>query len=486
MTIERGLTCVLVGASGDLARRKVVPAFFSLYAQRLIPEDLVIIGIARSPLSTESFREMLGHDLTCRYTPKEHCAEVQAQFLRRCWYVQGSYDNRESFLDVFQVIREVERPGSNRIYYLAVPPFLCVPVARALAGAGLVPCGPEGIPWTRLVIEKPFGSDRATFDTLTDELSRVFYERQIYRMDHYLGKEVVQNLHVLRLANRIFDVLWSRDHVRWVHISWKEEAGIGRRGGYFDRYGIIRDVVQNHLLQILALTAMDPPEALTPSALQTAKVQVLRRVLPARRDRTVLGQYTRGAIRGESVPAYVEEPSVSPGSRTATYVATVLEIQTVRWEGVPFLLTAGKAMNGSHTEVRIRFRESNHAGLWRGELGRWGNELRIRIQPDEAIDLSVLTRVPGYKEKIECRQLDLRYREAFSEVIPEAYESLLLDVIDGNQSLFPGREEVAASWDCFSSLLEQIEREHVIPLTYEAGSGGPPAATELAERFGIA
>ena len=470
------LSIVVVGGSGDLARRKIYPALFALYCQGYLPAEFQVFGFARREFTAEAFRQSVAERLTCRYVPGEACAERMAEFVARCHYCRGQYDARDSFLDLYQRMRALERsPEASRLFYMAIPPSVFLDVARAMAGAGLVNCG-AGEPWSRVVVEKPFGYDRPSSDRLTRELAQVFDEDQTYRIDHYLGKELIQNLMVLRFANRVFEPLWSREHIQAVHIDWKETDGVGARGGYFDASGIIRDVVQNHLTQVLALVAMERPADGQATAIRNEKIRVLRAVKPLRLERLILGQYRSTARDDIRLPAYTEEPSVPPDSRTPTYAAAFLQIDNDRWRGVPFLITAGKAMDASLSEVRIHFRDQT-AGIFSTDSGRLAaNQLVIRIQPDEDLYLQIVNKEPGLAMKLVETRLDLRYKSVFAQPIPDAYECLLLDVIRGDRSLFISADELAASWDLYTPVLHRIDSERTIPEPYDSGSAGPAHA----------
>ena len=473
------LSIVVVGASGDLARRKIFPALFALYCQDYLPERFHVFGFARSELSDEEFRTRIGQNLSCRYSPGETCDQRMDEFLARCRYVQGAYGSRDSFLDLFKIMRSAEGASpADRIYYLAVPASVFKDVAGAIGDAGLM-SGGSTAPWSRVVIEKPFGRDRQTSDELARCMSQVFTEDQTYRIDHYLGKEVIQNLLVLRFANIVFEPLWNRDFIDSVHIVWKENLGLEGRGGYFDQYGIIRDVMQNHLLQILALTAMEPPERLDPDHIAVEKTRVLRCIPPIQRGHVVLGQYQASERNGRRFPAYTDDPGVPDDSVAPTFAAARLRINSPRWKGVPFLMSAGKGLDARMTEVRVHFQDV--PGNMFCELGQCpqANELVIRVQPDEAISLSLTNKVPGPEIVLQPRDIDLQYKDAFSELIPDAYERLLLDVIQGDQSLFIHSDELAAAWDVFTPVLHQIERDAVLPEAYEFGSGGPESAATL-------
>ena len=414
--------------------------------------------------------------LTCRYTPGESCAQLMDDSSAGARYVSGSYDSRDSFLDLYQLMREAEgEGGANRFYYLAIPPSVFLDVARAIGDAGLVSCG-TAEPWSRVVIEKPFGRDRASSDQLTRGLAQVFTEDQTYRIDHYLGKEVIQNLLVLRFANVVFEPLWNHRFIRTDRNTWKENIGLEGRGGYFDQYGIIRDVMQNHLMQILALVAMEPPIRLDSADIAAEKVKVLRCVPPLSIEDMVLGQYRESVREGRRSPAYVEDPGVPDASITPTFAATKLQIDTPRWQGVPFSISAGKGVEARMTEIRVQFQDVP-SNMFCGPGGcPDANQLTIRVQPDEAIYLSLVNKVPGMGMQLTTRNLDLQYREAFSELIPDAYESLLLDVIEGDRSLFIRSDELEAAWDIFTPVLHEIEERQVVPEEYDFGSPGPAAA----------
>ena len=483
---ESPLTIVVIGASGDLARKRVFPALFALYCQELLPEQFHVVGLARTPMTPEQFRERAVEHLTCRYTPEQHCGERMNEFLARCSYVAGQYDSIDSFVDLYAAMKEQEGTGgdANRIYYMAIPPFLFLPVARAIGDAGLVSCA-TGAPWSRVVIEKPFGSDRESSDKLVACMAQVFTEEQTFRIDHYLGKEVIQNLLVLRFANQIFAPMWNNTCISAVEISWREDIGVGDRGGYFDKYGIIRDVIQNHLLQILALVAMEQPESLSAHHVRNEKVRVLRNVATLPLGDLVLGQYGPGTLKGVDQRGYLEEGSVPEGSRTPTFAAAVLHVGTSRWQGVPFLVRAGKGLDARMTEIRIRFKPiaKNLFGDAMDALP--SNELVVRVQPDEAISFRIVNKAPGLKMKLVETELDLQYKSKFRAAIPDAYESLLLDVIRGDKGLFIRSDELAAAWDIFTPVLHEIERRAVQPRLYPFGSEGPGEAVDLARRSGV-
>lgn len=464
------LGIVIVGASGDLAQRKIIPALFALYCQGYLPADFHVYGMARSPMSHEQFRARIAEHLTCRYSPGESCAEKTAEFLRRCYYSAGKYGAVDTYLDLFQLMSGIEgRADANRLFYMAVPPTVFLEVARALGNSGMVACGSRK-EWSRVVIEKPFGRDRASSDYLVQEMNRVFAEESTFRIDHYLGKEIVQNLMVLRFANLVFDPIWNRNYVESIRISWKESMGVGNRGGYFDEFGIVRDVMQNHLLQILALLTMEKPAGYSAGAVRDEKVRLLRCIPPVLMDEMFVGQYA-GSERGGV--AYTREPGVPADSLTPTYASAVLHIRNARWDGVPVYIEAGKGVEQRINEVRMRFRSlpDNIFGAAMG--GVTSNEMIIRIQPDEAITLRIMNKAPGLDLVLQQTELNLRYQTAFTETIPDAYECLLLDVIQGDRNLFIRADELAAAWDIFTPVLKRIEEEKVKPALYPFGSTGP-------------
>jgi glucose-6-phosphate 1-dehydrogenase len=475
----------VIGASGDLSRKKVFPALFALYCQKLLPKDFHIVGFSRSRMDGEAFRESIARNLTCRYTPEESCAEKMDRFLARCFYLSGDYDSRDSFEELGKLLTGLEKGiPTNRLFYMAIPPFLFLGVSHALKEAGLV-SPPNSHPGSRAVIEKPFGTDRSSSDDLVRAMGEVFSEDQIFRIDHYLGKEVIQNLLILRFANLIFDPIWTRESIDNVQISWMEDLGTEGRAGYFDQYGIVRDVMQNHLLQMLALIAMEQPVSLSPKDIRDEKVKVLRSVLPLRLEDMAFGQYTRGVYRGGNFQGYLEEEGVPAGSRTPTFAAAALQIRNRRWDGVPFLMRAGKGLDRRLTEIRIQFRQvpGNLFAQKCGMLSR--NELHIRVQPDEGIAFEIMNKVPGLEMKFKETQLDLRYHSSFEGTIPDAYECLLLDVLENDQSLFIREDELAAAWDVFTPALRQYDRGTLVPENYPFGSSGPSSVIRLAEEAGV-
>lgn len=494
--MSHALTILVVGATGDLARRKLFPALFACFARGHLPPDVRFVGLARTPLDDAAFRLRLADVLKCEEIETDACSLHASEFLRRCHYCRCAYDSATDLAAVETRLLGLEgSTRANRVIYLAVPPFVFGPAVRVMAQTGFLRRGHQE-PWTRLVVEKPFGSDRASYDALHRVLSGVCTEEQTFRIDHYLGKEVVQNLLVLRFANTVFEPLWCRTHVSHVHISWSEIQGVAGRAGYFDQYGIIRDVMQNHLMQIMSLLTMECPARLDAEAIRDAKVAVLRRIVPLELDDLVVGQYGLGGPASVTAaePAlaprgYLQEDGVPPDSRTPTYAAAVLRVDTPRWQGVPFLLTAGKGVCHDRTEVRMHFRDE--ATLFNSAISDLPcyaetNELIIRVQPDEKLALRIVSKVPGVGMKLGTTELDLRFRERYpGHRIADAYENLLLDVIRGDRSLFIRSDELEAAWDIFTPVLQQLDQQQSQPQPYAIGSSGPAALEALGMRHGI-
>jgi glucose-6-phosphate 1-dehydrogenase len=456
------LEIIIVGASGDLTRKKLIPALFTLYSTGLLPEEFSLYGIARSALDDEAFRDRVQGTLTCRFDLADSvkdCDTLAEEFLSRCFYNSGSYDSVDDFRTLNYRLKDRYKGPSNRLVYMAVPPDIFGIAAGTVQSSGLLDTSAPY--WSRIILEKPFGRDSESSAYLSSHIAGLFPEEKIYRIDHYLGKEVIQNLLILRFANLIFEPFWNNKFIERVSISFTEDSGIEGRGGYFDGIGIIRDVIQNHLLQIMALMAMDEPVSLQPRHIADAKTRLLDSIRPPTLKDTVLGRYE----------GYLDEKGVSPDSRTETYACTMLCVENSRWYGVPFELSAGKALNSRMTEIRVYFKDQEFSVFRNGGFDT--NMLVIRIQPDEAIELYLNNKVPGLTREIRRVKLDMLYREAFNIDLPEAYERLLLDVIRGDKSLFIHPSELEASWRVVTPLLKEIEKAGAVPLSYPKGSSGP-------------
>ena len=466
------LNIVVIGASGDLAGKKIFPALFALYCQNFLPKQFSIFGFARSDFGDDAFRTYITQHLTCRYTPGQQCSEKMNDFLAHCHYMSGSYDSADSYSSLHNAIhRDDEEEKVNHIVYLAIPPFLVPSIVKAMNDSKLLSFQRKDS-WSRVIIEKPFGKDRESSDKLNNQLLQVLSEDQIYRIDHYLGKEVIQNLLVLRFANILFEPLWNRKFIKEVHISWKEDIGVEGREKYFDEYGIICDVMQNHLVQIMALIAMEPPKQLIADNIVEEKVNVLKSVAPATIDKMRVGQYKKTTKGDHLINGYLDNDLIPRDSLTPTFASATLNIENERWKDVPFILSAGKGLDTRMTEIRIKFKEVSENIFCKSGKCPSSNELVIRVQPDEALHLKIVNKLPGMELDIVNRNLDLQYKTAFDGVIPEAYESLLLDVIKGDKSLFIRNDELEAAWDIFSPALNEMAKNKIKPIQYEFGSHG--------------
>ncbi|KAF8072377.1 G6PD2 [Scenedesmus sp. PABB004] len=478
---QSSLSVVVLGASGDLAKKKIFPALFSLFYEGLLPQDFQVFGYARSKMSDAEFRELIAGTLTCRVNARERCAEAQARFLERCFYQAGPYDAPEGFTSLSARLDALEavRPRANRMFFLSIPPNVFLAATGNAADHARSRSG-----WTRVIVEKPFGRDAASSAALGRGLAAHLEEDQIYRIDHYLGKELIENLTVLRFSNRVFEPLWSRQYIRNVQIIFSEDFGTEGRGGYFDRYGIIRDVIQNHLLQIVALFAMEQPVSLDAEDIRNEKVKVLRSMKVVGREDVVLGQYRARGRR----PGYLDDDTVPKGSLTPTFAAVSMFIANGRWDGVPFLLKAGKALHKRCAEIRVQFR-AVPGNLYRDKAGSDPdaacNELVIRIQPKEAIYLKINNKVPGLGLRLDQTRLDLQYREQYEGELPDAYERLLLDVVNGDKRLFIRADELEAAWALYTPVLHELEAAGVAPELYPYGSRGPLGAHYLAAKHSV-
>jgi len=483
------LSFVVFGASGDLAKKKIYPALFALYFEGRLPENFMIYGYARSSMTTDEFRDKIAASLTCRIDWEKaggsSCAQKTEEFFSRCVYVPGQYDDAKDFKSLNALMTENEREAKKvkRVFYLSIPPSIFVPVAQNAARECQSKTGD-----TRVIVEKPFGRDLQSSRELTAALASELSEEQTYRIDHYLGKELIENLTVLRFSNIMFQPLWNRNYIRNVQINFSENFGTEGRGGYFDNYGIIRDIMQNHLLQILALFAMEEPASLDAEDIRNEKVKVIRSMRPIEIENVALGQYKGRDTESKKYPAYLDDETVPKGSLCPTFAAMALFIDNARWDGVPFLLKAGKALHKRQAEIRVQFRHApgNLYGERQGRVEHVTNELVIRIQPDEAIYLRINNKVPGLGQRLDQTLLDLQYKNAYGQVeLPDAYERLILDVINGDKRLFIRNDELEAAWKLFTPLLDTIEEQRIAPELYPYGSRGPIGAHYLASRYNV-
>ena len=459
-------------------RRKLLPAIYHLVDSKIMTKDqCVILGVSRSSdMNNASYRQWAQDALE---GADDFTMDDAGPWCNKCMHYQSIGDSEpEDFERLAKRILELEKendlPG-NRVFYLALPPVAFAPTAKGLGNVGLN----KSNGWTRLVIEKPFGRDLESAEDLNNTIHEHFSESQIYRIDHYLGKETVQNLLVFRFANAIFESLWNRNHIDSVQITVAEDLGVGRRGDYYDKSGALRDMVQNHLTQLITLVGMEIPPAFTADAIRAEKVKVLQSIPKIDREDIVLGQYTAGEIAGEAVPGYLDEPNVPDDSKTETFVAMRLEISNWRWQGVPFYLRTGKRLPERRTQILVRFHRppvSIFNPYDRCNVS--SNSLILTLQPNEGVDLQFEVKSPGEPLTMQTHDLGFRYGDVF-EPLPDAYRTLLLDIIQGDQTLFVHSNEVEASWKLYTPIIESELPVH----KYTAGSWGPEKALKVPRNY---
>ncbi|GAB2872245.1 glucose-6-phosphate dehydrogenase [Streptomyces mayteni] len=477
---------VIFGVTGDLSRKKLMPAVYDLSNRGLLPPGFSLVGFARRDWANEDFAEVV-HDSVSQYSRTPFREEVWRQLAEGMRFVPGVFDDDDAFVSLRDTIERLDKErgtGGNFAFYLSVPPKYFPQVVRQLRTSGLSEA-PNGS-WRRAVIEKPFGHDLASARELNAVVHEVFAPHEVFRIDHYLGKETVQNILALRFANTMFEPIWNRSYVDHVQITMAEDIGIGGRAGYYDGIGSARDVLQNHLLQLLALTAMEEPSSFEADALVTEKLKVLEALrLPRDLGRhTVRGQYTGGWQGGQKVLGYLEEEGIDAESTTDTYAAVRLEIDNRRWAGVPFYLRTGKRLGRRVTEIAVVFQRAPYSPFDTTETQELGhNALVIRVQPDEGVTVRFGSKVPGTQMEIRDVTMDFAYGESFTESSPEAYERLLLDVLLGDANLFPRHQEVERSWEILDPVEEYWAR-HGRPEPYTAGTWGPDEADRMLSRDG--
>ena len=477
---------VIFGATGDLTWRKLFPSLFSLYCNELLPENICIVGASRSELTQDGFRESMRRSVEKEPGIKppgwDHLSE-------RIFFHQVAHDDQESFSRLRSFLDELDSAFAtrgNRIFYLAVPPTAYPAIARHLDRVGLAREDPEGTSWVRFVVEKPFGHDLESARELDRALHESFAENQIFRIDHYLAKETVQNILMLRFANSIFEPIWNRRYIDSVTITAAEKLGVEHRAGYYERYGVLRDMFQNHMMQLLALCAMEPPSIFEAERVRDEKTKVYRCLRPfptsELNSSLVLGQYGPGLINGGKIPGYREEPGVDPQSLTPTFASLKVFLDNWRWQGVPFYLTSGKRLAEKRTEIKVQFKHVP-SSMFRGVLGEdiSANRLTLGIQPREEIHLSFQTKVPGPKVCLRTVRMHFDYNQGFIGPVLDDYDKVLLDCLLGDQTLFWRQDGVELCWGFLTPILIECDcpdsgkRLH----RYEAGSWGPEAVKSL-------
>ena len=481
--------CVMVifGASGDLTKRKLIPALYNLAKDNLLSKEFAVVGVARNEMSSEQFRDMISKEIGDFATTKVD-PDLWHWFARRIYYISGDFDDPKVYEELARVLGDVDKEHGTRgnyFYYLATAPSFFATVVKQLGAANLVS---EERGWRRVIIEKPFGRDYESARSLNKEIRQVLDEKQIYRIDHYLGKETVQNILVFRFANGIFEPIWNRRYIDHIQITVAETVGVEQRGSYYDKAGTLRDMVPNHIFQLISLTAMEPPVSFDADVVRDEQTKILRALQPMTDEevlvRTVRGQYGEGVVNGTKVAAYRDEPMVAPDSRTETFVAMKLFIDNWRWADVPFYLRTGKALPRRTTEIVIQFKRAPFVLFRRTAVNRLEpNRLILHLQPDEGISLSFGAKIPGPVVQIGGVDMNFNYTDYFNATPQTGYERLLYDCMLGDATLFQRSDMVETAWHVVAPILDVWEAlpPRRFP-NYAAGTWGPPESDELLAR----
>jgi glucose-6-phosphate 1-dehydrogenase len=480
----RPTSLVIFGATGDLAHRKLLPALYNLAHEGALPERFELIGVARSEFSHDEFREEARQSIE-RFSRRRPDANVLNGLLGEMRYVSGGFDDDKVYGALEDTLREFDERASeplNRVFYLSTAPQFFPVISGKLGNAGLSQCEQAE---TRIVIEKPFGYDLASAQQLNAQVLEVFDEPQVFRIDHYLGKETVQNLMALRFANALFEPVWNRNFIDHVQITAAEDIGIGGRAGYYEGAGALRDLVQNHMMQLLALLTMEPPSSFDADRVRDEKLKVLEAIVPPSpgdvASMTVRAQYAAGTVGGKRVPGYLEEEGVDPHSRTETYAALRLNVSNWRWAGVPVYLRTGKQLARKVTEIVVTLKPVPHLAFKNiGSVGVQPNQIILTVQPDEGVSVSLGAKIPGATMRIRPVNMEFRYGTSFLSESPEAYERLILDAMRGDATLFTRGDEIIALWRIIDPILQAWHADTESPIPqYQAGSSGPTEADGL-------